>query len=154
MPLRVNVKYMSKMILLAVCVLLLMLYLLCDASPSTRSSFSRQVIKRPDSALITIDKTSPRVCVNSKLTPRGDRLTLDTVINHDTLHVSVSPDSTIQIRLLPAPRVVQEWVKYTRRDSVIYQLEVERVFIERAWYESPLLVIAGAVLGFLIAMVL
>lgn len=145
---------MSKTILAAVCVFLLLLYLFSNSCPDIRSSVSREIIERPDSALVTIDKTPQGVRVNSRLIPRNNDLALDTVIGGDTLHVSISPDSTIQISLLPAPRIVQEWVRYTRRDSTIYHVGVERVYIERPWYESPLLVIAGAVLGFLLSFLL
>jgi hypothetical protein len=141
-------------VLIAACVFVIVLYLLYDPRPGSRSSITRTAIERPDSALITIDKRSPEVRVNSKLTPRNGALTLDTILSGDTLQVSVTPDSTIQIRLLPAPRIMQGWVKFMRRDSVIYKREIERVYIERAWYESPLLVIAGAVLGFLLAILM
>lgn len=149
MPLRAKCKFMPKSILAGVCVSLLLLYLLSNLSSSYEPSITREVIERPDSALVRIDRSSPSVRVNSRLVPRDSLLTLDTIVNDDALHVSVAPDSTIQIRLLPAPRLVQEWVRFMRRDSII-RVSVCK-FVSRPWYESPLLVIAGAILGFLIA---
>jgi hypothetical protein len=102
--------------------------------------------------LVEIDRTPSKLHLRGKLRPRAQALGLDTIIDRDTVCVYVEPDSSIEIRLLPAPRIVQEWVKFIRRDSVIYQTATE--FIHRPWYESPLLVVVGAVLGLLVAMLL
>jgi hypothetical protein len=140
-----------KFLLAAVCVLLLVFFIL-RSSPERSLTSSIKVSERPDSTLVEIDRTPSRIQFRGKLRPRAQVLTLDTVINSDTVCVYIEPDSSIEIRLLPAPRIVQEWVKFTRRDSMIYQTTTE--FIKRPWYESPLLVVVGAVLGFLIAMLL
>jgi hypothetical protein len=130
----------------------LLCYFLFRPDPKPEIEITRSVIERPDSSLVTIDRRSPNIHIKSKLQPSGRQLVLDTIVNHDTLRVALSQDTTLEIRLLPAPRLVQEWVRYMRHDSIIYQREIERVYIARAWYESPLLVAIGAVLGFLVAL--
>ena len=130
-----------------------LLHLLSYQRPHiAQRTVERSVRVREDSARITIDRTSPKLAVRGRLRPRGKSLALDTIIAQDTLHVCVNTDSTIGIRLLPAPRITQEWVKYLRMDSIIKTREV----IERAepWYRSPLLILAGAILGLVLGWVL
>jgi hypothetical protein len=140
-----------KYLLAAACVLLLVFFFL-RPDPERSLTSSIKVSERPDSTSVTIDRTPKKLHLRGKLRPRAQALTLDTIIDRDTVCVYIAPDSTIEIRLLPAPKIVQEWVKYVRRDSVIYQTATQ--FIDRPWYESPLLVVVGAVLGFLVAMLL
>jgi hypothetical protein len=140
-----------KYLLAAGCVLLLVFFFL-RPDPERSLTSSIKVSERPDSTLVSIDRTPTKLHLGGKLRPRATALALDTIIDSDTVCVYIAPDSTIEIRLLPAPRIVQEWVKFIRRDSILYQTPTE--FIERPWYESPMLVVVGAVLGFLVAMLL
>ena len=142
-------------LLLAILALLIIASLIeCSNQPPVQLSTERIVKQSLDSTLAVIDRTSPPVSLRSKLKSNGQRLTLDTILNHDTLRVSIEPDSTVFINLLPAPRLVHEWVRYIRYDSLIRERQIEMQFVERPWYESPLLVLVGAVLGILLAVVM
>ena len=141
--------------LLAILALLIIASLIeCSDRSMVQESTERLVRASPDSAIVSIDRTPRRIEFSTKLLQKRGALVVDTVIHEDTLHISVDRDSNISIRFLPTPRVVQEWVRYIRRDSLIYQREVVTAIADRPWYESPLLVIAGAILGFLLAVVM
>jgi hypothetical protein len=137
-------------LILAACLLVL---LFIFPGTSHRQIAIRSIERtRLDSAIIAIPITPQPIDLRAKLRITEHRARLDTIIDQDTLHVELDQDSTIRIHLLPAAREAMQWVHYLRRDSLIYQ--TERVYIERPWYESPLLVLIGTVLGFLLAVLM
>jgi uncharacterized membrane protein len=135
---------------------ILLLHLLSYRSPQFEHhrSIQRSVRVSQDSARVTIDRTSPGLRVTGKLRASKKRLALDTVIAQDTLRVCVYDDSTIAIALLPSPRIVTQWVKYLRTDSIVTTRDTLIRMIPEPWYRSPLLVLAGAVLGLMLGVLL
>jgi hypothetical protein len=139
-------------VLIGLAIILVLAVVMCGDRQAVHQTTSREVRISEDSAKIRFLYRAPNLRLRGQLTRSHGSLILDTILNDDTLHVDVTQDSSITIRLLPAPRSIEVWAKYYRRDSIIRVLETE--WISRPWYESPLLVLVGAVLGFLLAIVL
>ena len=141
----------STFLLTAILLILAFLLWPSAASPPTHSTTTTVRVYEDSVQTRFLYQPSP-LHVHSKLKSFNDRFTLDTILNTDTLHIELASDSSITIRLLPAPRQIEQWVKYMRRDSLVFEREPQP--ITNAWYESPLLVIVGAILGFIIALIL
>lgn len=136
----------------AIAILLLILF---PNHPRTvKHTVTRTVRVTQDSAKVLITHKPEAISFKAKLQQRRELLTLDTIVDRDTLRLEIAPDSSIVIQLLPASRVIEAWVRYQRADSIIYERELVTELMARPWYESPLLVLIGAVLGFLLAIVL